>query len=106
MHAFNDWGINIRGALRTRDFGTIAVHAKTAAKAAVALPSLALRRLSVQSRRTVRDADLFARADDLTPSFVWRNLPELTCASIRDYYAPLIRAGRTRALPEFAAARI
>lgn len=105
-HALHDWGVNMRGALQTRDFPTIGVHVRTAAKTAIALPSLALARRRIQSRRTVRDRDVFAHADDLTPSMVWRNLPELTCANIRDYYAPLIRAGRTRALPETIAGRI
>jgi GT2 family glycosyltransferase len=106
MHAFNDWGINIRGALRTRDTQTIGAYARTAVKTAVALPSLTLSRLRIQSRRAVPDATLFAHADDLTPSMVWWNLPELTCANIRAYYAPLIRSGRTRPLPEIISARI
>lgn len=100
MHALHDWGVNLRGALRTHEYGTIGVYARTALKTAVALPGVLLSRLRVQSRRRVRDADLFARADDLTPSMVWFNVPEMTCANIRDYYAPLIRAGKTRALPE------
>jgi GT2 family glycosyltransferase len=100
MHAFNDWGVNIRGALRTGEYGTLGVYATTALKVAMALPGVVLSRMHVQSRRRVRDAELFARADDLTPSMVWFNVPELTCAAIRAYYAPLIRAGRTRALPE------
>ncbi len=100
MHALNHWGVNIRGALVTHAYGTIGVHAKTAAKTAAALPLLLLSRFRIQSRRTVRDADLFARSDDLTPSFVWHNLPELTCHAIREYYAPLMRAGKTRSIPE------
>ena len=100
LHAFHDWGINIRGALRTGDYVTVGVHGRTALRTALAIPALVAKRIRIQSRRTVRDADLFARADDLTPSMVWRNLPELTSTSVRDYYAPLIRSGRTRLLPE------
>jgi hypothetical protein len=33
---------------------------------------------------------------------VWRNAPELTCADVRNYYAPLMRGGKTRSLPELA----
>ncbi|HEX6464690.1 MAG TPA: glycosyltransferase, partial [Vicinamibacterales bacterium] len=106
MHAFHDWGINIRGALRAGDYGTVGLHGKTALKTALALPALLVTRARIQSRRIVRDADLFEHADDLTPSMVWLNLPELTSASIRDYYAPLIHSGATRALPEAVAARI
>jgi len=106
LHALNDWGINIRGAMTTRDYGTIIVHAKTALSTATALPSLLLSRVRIQSRRAARDVDLFAHADDLTPSMVWRNLPELTCANIRDYYAPLIRSRKTRAFPETSTPRI
>jgi hypothetical protein len=100
MHAFNDWGVNLRGALRTHEYGTVGVYARTALKTAAALPGVLRSRIRVQSRRRVRDADLFAGADDLTPSMVWFNVPEMTCANIREYYAPLIRARKTRALPE------
>jgi hypothetical protein len=100
LHAFNDWGINVDGALRRGDFGTVGVHGKTALRTALTVPALVAKRIRIQSRRTVRDADLFAHADDLTPSMVWRNLPELTSAGIRNYYAPLIGSGRTRPLPE------
>jgi GT2 family glycosyltransferase len=100
LHGINDWGINIRGALRTRDAATLGVYARTAAKAAWSFSSALAARRRIQRRRVVADASLFAHADDLTPSMVWRNLPELTCASIRDYYAPLMRSGRTRRLPE------
>ena len=100
LHAFNDWGINVGGALRRGDFGTVGVHGKTALRTALTVPEVVTKRIRIQSRRTVRDADLFAHADDLTPSMVWRNLPELTSAGIRDYYAPLIGSGRTRPLPE------
>jgi hypothetical protein len=102
LHSVNDWGVNIRGAFRTRDGATVGVYARTAAKVAWSLPSAVAARRRVQRRRVVGDAALFAHADDLTPSLVWRNLPELTCASIRDYYAPLMRTGRTRRLPELS----
>jgi hypothetical protein len=102
LHSVNDWGINIRGAFRTRDAATLGVYARTAARVAWSLPSALAARRRIQRRRLVGDDALFAHADDLTPSMMWRNLPELTCASIRDYYAPLMRAGRTRPLPELS----
>jgi len=103
LHSLNDWGVNIKGAFRTRDTATLGVYARTAARLAWSLPSALATRRRIQRRRVVADAALFAHADDLTPSMAWRNLPELTCASIREYYAPLMRAGRTRRLPELSA---
>jgi hypothetical protein len=103
LHSVNDWGVNIKGAFRTRDTATLGVYARTAARLAWSLPSALATRRRIQRRRVVADAALFAHADDLTPSMAWRNLPELTCASIREYYAPLMRAGRTRRLPELSA---
>lgn len=105
-HALKGWGLNTAGALWKGNFGTAAVHARAAAKTAAALPSLWLSRRRLQARRVTPNAELFAHADDLTPSMMWRNLPELTCGAIREYYAPLMRTGATRPIPERPRARI
>jgi GT2 family glycosyltransferase len=100
LHALNDSWINISGAVRTRDRAALGAYARAGARIAWTLPRVLLERRRIQSRRVTPDADLFAHADDLTPSMTWRNLPELATTAVRDYYAPLIAAGRTRPLPE------
>ena len=100
LHALNDSWINVSGALRTRDRAALGAYARAGARIAWTLPRVLLERQRIQSRRVTPDADLFAHADDLTPSMTWRNLPELTAAAVRGYYAPLIAAGRTRPIPE------
>src|SRR5262249_32920172 len=102
LHAANDAWINVRGAMKTGDRATIAVHAKAAASLAAGPPSLLRARHRGQARRPGPDAEIFRGADDLTPSMTWRNLPSLTCAAVRDYYAPLMRTGSTRPMPELA----
>ena len=104
MHALKDAGMNVLGAIKHRRGSTLAAYGRAAAKTLVGLPSLLIERRRIQSRRRVADADVFRGGDDLTPSFVWRNLPELTCQAVRTYYAPLIRSGRTRELPEISPA--
>jgi GT2 family glycosyltransferase len=100
LHALNDAWINVSGAVRMRDGAALGAYARAGARIGWTLPRVLLERRRIQSRRVAPDADLFAHADDLTPSMTWRNLPELTAASIRAYYAPIIAAGRTRPLPE------
>ena len=106
LHALNDAWINVRGALRTRDRAALGAYARAGGRVAWTLPRALLERRRIQSRRVTPDAELFAHADDLTPSMTWRNLPELTAAHVRNYYAPLIRAGRTRPLPELGEAAV
>jgi GT2 family glycosyltransferase len=106
LHAVKDARVNIAGAIRNRDKTTLGAYAKAAARTIGYMPSTITERLHVQRRRALPDRELFKGADDLTPSFVWNNLPELTTASVRTYYAPLIAAGRTRPLPEAAAAPV
>ena len=100
LHALKDASMNVLGAIKHGRGSTLAAYGRAGAKTLAGLPSLLLERRRIQSRRRVADAEIFRGGDDLTPSFVWQNLPELTCHSIRTYYAPLIRSGRTRPLPE------
>jgi GT2 family glycosyltransferase len=100
LHGLQDARVNVSGAIRNRDTNTLAAYAKAAARTIAYMPSTLAQRWRVQRRRAVTDRQMFEGADDLTPSFVWNNLPELTATSIRDYYAPLIAAGRTRHIPE------
>ena len=99
-HALKDASMNVLGAIKHGRGSTLAAYARATAKTLMGLPSLLIERRRIQARRRVADADVFRGGDDLTPSFFWRNLPELTCHAIRTYYAPLMRAGRTRTLPE------
>ena len=96
--------MNAVGAIRQRSASTLAAYGRAAARTMVRLPGLLVERQRVQSHRKVSDAELFRRGDDLTPSFVWTNLPELTCDIVRTYYVPLMRSGRTRPLIEVPAA--
>ncbi len=58
-------------------------------------------RREVQSRRRVTDAALFALQRHIPPPRVWRGMPELTWNSVLHEYLPLIKAGKTRSMPEF-----
>jgi GT2 family glycosyltransferase len=100
VHALKDASTNVRGAAREGRGRTLMAYGRAAVKTMGGLPRLLIERRRIQSRRRVADAEVFRDADDLTPSFVWRNLPELTSDSVRSYYAQLIRSGRTRPLPE------
>jgi len=103
-NALRDVYLNVRNAMKQRSGSTLAAYGRAAGRMLVRLPGVLADRRRVQSRRRVPDANVFAGGDDLTPSFVWRNLPELTCAIVRTYYVPLIRSGRTRPLIEVPAA--
>ncbi len=63
-------------------------------------------RREVQSRRKVRDEALFALQRDMPPPRVWRGMPELTWDSVLHEYLPLIKAGKTRSMPEFDASPV
>jgi glycosyl transferase family 2 len=69
---------------------------------AAGLPSAVALRRGIQRRRRVADADLFVPEESMPRSALAGANPLLTSALIREYYAPLIRAGRTRPLPELA----
>jgi GT2 family glycosyltransferase len=104
-HALKDVLMNVLGAIKQRSGSTLAAYGRAAARTMIRLPGLLVERRRVQSHRRVADAELFRGGDDLTPSFVWRNLPELTCDIVRTYYVPLIRSGRTRPVIEVPATR-
>ena len=53
-----------------------------------------------QRRRSVPDDALFVPEADMPQSCLDGGKPLLTTTLIRDYYAPLMRSGRTRPLPE------
>jgi GT2 family glycosyltransferase len=69
---------------------------------AAGLPSAVALRREIQRRRRVADADLFVPEESMPRSALAGANPLLTSALIREYYAPLMRAGRTRPLPELA----
>ena len=100
LHALKDAGMNFGGAIHRRNWKIAMAYIRAAGRTSWNLPALLATRWRVQSRRAIDDAELFAGADDLTPSMVWRNAPELTSANVRNYYAPLIANGMTRRLPE------
>ena len=84
-----------RGDLRTaRTYA--AAWVSVAARAAALLAD----RRRIQSARVIDDDTLFPPEAAMPRSYTYRDSPLLTAALVRDYYAPLIRQGRTRPLPE------
>ncbi len=66
------------------------------------LPELKQRRSSIQARRQRSDAEIYLLQKGLPAPLVWHGLPILTWDAICSEYLPLIEAGRTHPLPEFA----
>jgi len=66
------------------------------------LPALLLERKVIQARRVRTDRELFDLQKKIPAPLIWHGLPELTWDIIRNHYSPLILAGETRPLPEFA----
>jgi GT2 family glycosyltransferase len=89
------------GSIIRRDWAR--AKAITSAWAAIwkDIKSLAQDRRAIQSRRVVTDKELFGFNHEIPPSISWRGLPELNWDLVRNHYAPLIRSGKTRPLPEF-----
>jgi GT2 family glycosyltransferase len=54
-------------------------------------------------QRVISDQELFALQEGYPDSATWNGLPDLTWDRIEEQYYPLIHAGKTRQLPEFAA---
>lgn len=55
----------------------------------------------LQHRRVIGDDALFGLQNNLPMTHVWRGLPELTWDLVTHHYLPLIRAQRTKPMPEF-----
>jgi len=66
------------------------------------LPALLHQRKAIQARRARTDRELFDLQKKIPAPLIWHGLPELTWDLIRNHYLPLILAGETRPLPEFA----
>ena len=64
------------------------------------VPALLADRRRIQSARVIDDDTLFPPESAMPRSYTHRDSPLLTAALVRDYYAPLIRHGKTRPLPE------
>jgi GT2 family glycosyltransferase len=94
--------LNVRDAIRDRDWPTLGAYAGAAVGTAGTMVGVLAKRRWLQARRRTRDSDIF-NGDGTTPAMMWENVPELTCRSIGEYYAPLIRSGHTRLVPELAA---
>lgn len=91
---------NYREARRNGAVDVARAYVSAARSLARMLRDLAAERRRIQTRRVCDDSAIFIDEVALPPSMTWHNLPELTCEAIRKYYWPLIRAGRTRRLPE------
>ena len=63
-------------------------------------PEIVRKRWALQKRRELTDATLFPPDSQMPRPLTERNAPILTTDVIRREYAPLIRSGRTRPLPE------
>ena len=59
-------------------------------------------RRSIQSRRKINDHELFTLQQQIPPPFIWHGIPELTWDLIANHYLPLIRANKTKPMPEFS----
>ncbi len=92
--------VNVRACLRARRRRLAASLMHGIALFAVGLPGAIPLRWDVQRRRRVPDDALFVPEADMPRSCLDGGKPLLTTTLIRDYYAPLMRSGRTRPLPE------
>jgi len=92
-----------RAAEHMQDPALAWAHIRGVLLFAAGLPGAAMLRRDLQRRRRVDDAELFTSETSMPSSSVHGSTPVLTSTLIRDYYAPLIRSGRTRSMPEVAA---
>jgi GT2 family glycosyltransferase len=96
--------LNVRDALRDGDRRTLGAYVRATAGTLWATPGVLRHRRRLQRRRVTPDAEIF-NAEGQTPAMMWENVPELTSKQVREYYAPLMREGRTRPIPELAPER-
>lgn len=95
---------NAREALRARDLGTVRAYVSAWSRFAAALPSLLRERRELHARADGLGRDLFAFEPEPLRPLTWRGLPELTWDLVVEHYLPLVSEGRTRPMPELAAA--
>jgi GT2 family glycosyltransferase/glycosyltransferase involved in cell wall biosynthesis len=95
---------NLRLALRARDWRTARAYASAWAHSLASRPRLVVERRALHRRTSGLGHDLFAFEPGRQLALTWNGLPELTWDVVRDFYLPLIREGRTRPMPELAAA--
>lgn len=66
-----------------------------------AQPELRAEHRTLSKRRALSTKELLALQQSIAPPLMWHGLPELTWDLIVEHYAPLIRSGSTRPMPEF-----
>jgi GT2 family glycosyltransferase/glycosyltransferase involved in cell wall biosynthesis len=62
---------------------------------------IAQARRLIQSHRKCNDQELFSLQRQIPPPFIWHGIPELTQDLIANHYLQLIRAKKTKPMPEF-----
>ena len=91
---------NVRACLQARRRRLAAALVHGIAMFAAGLPRAIPLRWDLQRRRRAADDELFVPEADMPRACLDEGKPLLTTTLIRDYYAPLMRSGRTRLLPE------
>jgi hypothetical protein len=99
---FEDLG-NVITECRQGHYASALNYPRAWAAVALQLPSLIAQRRRLQRTRKVSDDTLFPADDSMPCSYVLRNSPLLTSSIVRNEYAPLLRRGATRPVPELTA---
>ncbi len=95
-----DWA-NFTRLVAKQDFASAGAYLKAWGKVAGGARELLQSRRALHPKRLLRDEQLFEAQRNMPETLVWNGLPELTWDLIQQIYLPLIRAGRTRLMPEF-----
>ncbi|MCC7359657.1 MAG: glycosyltransferase [Anaerolineales bacterium] len=95
-----DWG-NLLGALRRGRWGEVRAYLQAWADVLRDLPALARLRARLAARRRRGMDQVFDQPEAWPAPLEHNGLPRLTWDVIEQHYWPLMRTGRTRAMPEF-----
>jgi hypothetical protein len=93
-------GRNVLGMCKRRRFPFAWTYCTGWASVLGQSRSLFAQRRELQRRRALADSDLFPVESTMPKSYTWKNSPLLTAAIVRSEYAPLLRSGATRRVPE------
>lgn len=89
-------------ALARGEWTVARAYARAWSLAARDLGSIARSRRPLLAARRVSDVELFAVQRDMPTGRLWHGMPDLSRDVIMRDYLPLLTAGRTRPIPEFA----
>jgi GT2 family glycosyltransferase len=95
-------GASVRAAFERRDWATVRAYAGAWARLGLTAPGIALAHRSLGKTRRLPDEALFSGPQAFPGGLMWHGIPELSRATIAAHYLPLLAAGRTRPVPEFA----